>query len=93
MMVLEVPADVELPCHGMDPSIWFPETETGREASSIEALEPAKEICRVCPLVEECLMVALTNDETHGVWGGLGPDERTVLRKKMKERGWFKSVA
>lgn len=41
----------------------------------------AKEMCRQCPLITECLTYALTADEKYSVWGGLSSKERERLRK------------
>lgn len=41
----------------------------------------AKEICEFCPVKRECARDSLGEHE--GVWGGLDPAERTVLRKVL----------
>lgn len=60
----------EVPCQA-DPSAFFPETGNSHYV--------AKELCRLCPVKLECLEYALGANETYGVWGGLGPDERERL--------------
>lgn len=40
--------------------------------------EPARAICRRCPLAAACLDYALQNEE-YGVWGGTTPQERQSL--------------
>lgn len=42
---------------------------------------PAKRICRMCPVVAECLQYALDNDIREGIYGGLSPTERRALRR------------
>lgn len=39
----------------------------------------AKRICDDCPVRQDCLDYALTNDVRHGVWGGLSERERRAL--------------
>ena len=39
----------------------------------------AKKICATCPVAEQCLAHALTNRETHGIWGGLNESERRAM--------------
>lgn len=39
----------------------------------------AKNICRKCPVAAECLMHAIQNNETYGVWGSFAPKERNTL--------------
>jgi WhiB family transcriptional regulator, redox-sensing transcriptional regulator len=46
--------------------------------------EDAIEFCRgdECPIVSQCLIFALVNNEKAGVWGGTGEDDRRAIRKK-----------
>lgn len=39
----------------------------------------ARETCLRCPVREACLMFALTNEISDGIWGGLTPTERRRL--------------
>jgi len=57
----------EVPCQA-DPSAFFPEHGVSYYV--------AKQLCRLCPVKLECLEYALGANETYGVWGGLGPEER-----------------
>lgn len=52
----------ELPCHSVDPDLWFAESPTD--------VETAKTLCAPCPLREACLAGALDRREPWGVWGG-----------------------
>lgn len=55
-------------------------------------LEPAVEFCNgtadgvVCPIREQCLIFALTNNEKWGVWGGTTPATRKAIRKQWPLR-------
>ena len=51
-----------LPCHTVDPDLWFAESPADVEA--------AKALCSVCPLRTACLASALERREPWGVWGG-----------------------
>jgi WhiB family redox-sensing transcriptional regulator len=44
----------------------------------------AKLVCRECPVRTECLLYALENNETHGVWGGMTPTQRKELLRQPK---------
>ncbi len=52
----------ELPCHAVDPDLWFAESPADVEA--------AKALCAPCPLRTACLAGALERKEPWGVWGG-----------------------
>jgi WhiB family redox-sensing transcriptional regulator len=41
--------------------------------------ELARAICTQCSMRQRCLEEALTRGERYGVWGGLGPKERSRL--------------
>lgn len=57
-------------CRGQDTEMWF----DGDTAA-------AKAECRRCPVVSDCLGLALANGLTYGVWGGLDEKERRALKK------------
>ena len=45
--------------------------------------EPAKNMCRTCPVIQRCAEYALNHPTyVYGIWGGLTEEERDVLRKK-----------
>ncbi len=46
----------------------------------------AKAICGGCDVRATCLAWALDNDEPHGILGGLNPNERRRLKKKLNRR-------
>ncbi|WP_425604932.1 WhiB family transcriptional regulator [Actinomycetospora termitidis] len=51
-------------CAQADPEAFFPE----KGGSPAEA----KQVCRRCPVREQCLTDAIAHDERFGVWGGVG---------------------
>lgn len=61
-------------CRRYDPALWFP-------GDGVNA-EPARRVCRRCPVIRECLDEAMRHDERHGVWGGTSPTQRTMLRNR-----------
>lgn len=51
-----------------------------------ERPDEARALCTACPVREECLDHALTQNETEGVWGGLTAKERQKLKRKRPRR-------
>lgn len=65
-------------CRGTDTQIFYhPENERGPSRRRREIR--AKQICRDCPVVTNCLRWALAAREPYGVWGGLSVEEREAL--------------
>lgn len=62
------------PCGQPDAPNMFPaDNDTkGRRA--------AKALCDRCPVRKRCLDDALSRGESHGIWGGLDPDERRIFK-------------
>lgn len=48
-----------------------------------EAQDEAKAVCRRCPVRRRCLDEALDRNEKHGIWGGLTPEERKRLKRRL----------
>jgi len=66
-------------CRGLDPSIFYPNTESDEEA------EPAKEVCAGCAIRQACLEHALSVRERDGVWGGATERERRrIIRQRRR---------
>ena len=61
----------DLACVGRD-DLFFPEDDDYNTART----ETAKRLCYACPMFDICRAVGIENQEEHGVWGGLTPDER-----------------
>lgn len=64
----------DLPCRQQDADLWF--------AESPATLEIAKEHCRACPVLTECLLSAIERREPWGVWGGQIFDRGSVISRK-----------
>ena len=64
-------------CRGEDLELFF----------SIDDLreQQAKAVCQRCPVRWECLGYALETRQRHGIWGGLNPEERTLLVRKLRQ--------
>ncbi|MBU6213702.1 MAG: WhiB family transcriptional regulator [Actinomycetales bacterium] len=68
-------------CRDSDPELFFPIGNTGPALHQIEA---AKQICRICPVISECLQWALDTGQEAGVWGGASEDERRMMRRRAQ---------
>jgi WhiB family transcriptional regulator, redox-sensing transcriptional regulator len=65
-------------CRGTDTGLFY-HLDNERGASRRRRELQAKQICRECPVLTECLSWALATREPHGVWGGLSPEERGAM--------------
>lgn len=66
-------------CRGPHQEIFFPPTVTETRRAKRRREARAKEICATCPIIENCLSIALQRNEQHGIWGGLTEKERRAL--------------
>lgn len=67
---------------GLDPNIFFPEKD------HLGQIAYAKAICAECSIREECLDLAITTREEHGIWGGTTEKERETIRVQMALRDY-----
>jgi WhiB family redox-sensing transcriptional regulator len=65
-------------CAGAPVDLFFPDP-TRPDARD---MEQARAICAGCPVREACLAAGIAED--HGIWGGLTPRERRVLRREQR---------
>lgn len=63
----------EAECRGADPRLFFP--------ARGESIDPARSVCRACPVAVECLEHAIDQGERFGVWGGASERERRRIRR------------
>lgn len=71
-------------CEGADPNIFFPE---GRAAKVVEAM--ALSYCQTCPVVAECLDLAMKSERgvnRSGIYGAKTPEERSLLGRRRARR-------
>jgi WhiB family redox-sensing transcriptional regulator len=66
-------------CRTAEPEIFFP-------FDSDEAGErKAKRVCQACPVRQICLDEAIDNNIHEGIWGGLNPQERRNLKRRIQK--------
>ena len=66
-------------CRGPHAVVFFPPAHAERKEERIAREQAAKEICRPCPVRQECLDYAIRIREAHGIWGGLSEAERKAI--------------
>jgi WhiB family transcriptional regulator, redox-sensing transcriptional regulator len=75
-------------CRDVDPDLFFPSHPPShpdnRPSVRARVEEPAKQVCRACPVVDPCLEYAVTRNQDDGIWGGLNEDERRSLRRRLR---------
>jgi WhiB family redox-sensing transcriptional regulator len=65
-------------CRELDSALFFhPDNERG--AARANRVAEAQQICRSCPVLEQCRKHALTAQEPYGIWGGQTEDDRRAL--------------
>jgi WhiB family transcriptional regulator, redox-sensing transcriptional regulator len=67
-------------CLAESPELFFPISGTAR---GLRQAVRAKAVCSSCPVRQRCLDYALDTRQSHGIWGGLGEEERLSLRAAL----------
>lgn len=69
-------------CKDADPELFFLEHNL-RTVEKRQKERAAIQVCKTCPVVQQCLAHSLAVPEFYGVWGGVTADQRmAMLRKK-----------
>jgi WhiB family transcriptional regulator, redox-sensing transcriptional regulator len=69
----------EAACREVDPELFFP---IGNSGPALLQIEEAKQVCRRCSVMEDCLRWAIDSGQDAGVWGGMSEDERRALKRR-----------
>jgi hypothetical protein len=75
------------PCTQVGVNVFFAQDRDDPESNGTRdsRYRDAKKGCSTCEYKTDCAIWGLAN-ETHGVWGGLTPKERNLIKKQGKER-------
>lgn len=68
-------------CRDIDPEMWFPKSSNSAQARQ------AKETCKQCPVLDQCLKEAVEQGIEFGVWGATTYADRRRLGIKKKQGG------
>lgn len=74
-------ADGTEACRTADPELFYP------ASYGDQYVQPAKQVCRRCPLRWECAEYGIRWEWEHGVLGAMSPQER---RDEARRRGWLR---
>ena len=66
-------------CREVDPELFFP---IGNSGPALLQIEEAKQVCRRCKVLDDCLRWAIDSGQDAGVWGGMSEDERRSLKRR-----------
>lgn len=69
-------------CKDLDPEIFFLDHNV-RKTLKRKKEQAAIEICKTCPVIQECLSHSLSVPEYYGVWGGKTADQRIAILRKQ----------
>lgn len=67
-------------CKQIGSRLFYPELIEG--TTHKESPDEAKRVCRICPVMAECLAYALDAKERDGVWGGMSEKTRRQVLKR-----------
>jgi WhiB family transcriptional regulator, redox-sensing transcriptional regulator len=70
------------PGSGVDPELFFP---IGAAGPALTQIGEAQQVCSPCPVSAECLGYSLRapgEPVYAGVWGGVGEDERRLVKRR-----------
>ncbi len=73
---------IEGSCRGLDPDLFFVESERGSVRDKHVAR--AKAICAECPVMQSCREHGLNTQEAYGIWGGLTRHERQATLRRQR---------
>lgn len=77
-VVLDFPDLPGAACATADPDVFYPGQNEPKKVAA------ARAVCAGCPVREACLSWSLEHHEIHGIWAGLAPHERRLLREGLK---------
>ncbi len=78
------PANVDWHTHALCRTDKHPTAMFFPDGAGHPDWQPALEICRACPVINECLDYALEYRELEGVWGGKTPRQRRRILEKWR---------
>jgi WhiB family redox-sensing transcriptional regulator len=74
-------------CKGVDTIVFFAHSEGDQKdytqaKSKVDVTK--RDYCLICLVQQQCLDHAITNNERHGIWGGMDEQERNVYKRKVR---------
>jgi WhiB family redox-sensing transcriptional regulator len=81
-------------CAGSSPDLWFPDmmADGGTQRAASDLYEEARKVCAGCEVRYECLEWGMS-DVDFGLYGGLSPKERRLLKaERLRQSSNLASV-
>lgn len=72
-------------CSSDESGAWFKDPRT-------PAARTARSVCASCPVQARCLAAALLYGEEYGIWGGLDPEQRAALDRRLQRGETLRGV-
>lgn len=72
-------------CSSDESGAWFKDPRT-------PAARTARSVCASCPVRARCLSAALLYGEEYGIWGGLDPEQRAALDRRLQRGETLRAV-
>lgn len=70
-------------CRTVDPELFYPTAVEGTRAYDL-ALTEARQICGTCPLLRQCLAMALGTGDDWAILAGTSPGQRRLLSRELR---------
>lgn len=71
-------------CANTYPDAFFPDSKAGfYSGDGLTALQ----LCRACPVQQQCLEFALSTNQEFGIWGGTSEEQRRRMRRNQGRDG------
>ncbi len=86
----------EAKCRSVGPDLFFPKYDDQNDSTrDLVTVRQAKQFCNgenpdwpgVCPVLMECALYAIKNEEMEGVWGGRSERERKRYAAELRKLG------
>lgn len=72
-------------CKNKPSEWWFPDDGSRTHTTLKPENHHAIQICKTCPVQQQCATWAITKPEHHGIWGALTAEQRRGIRRQQRD--------